>query len=44
VLTKDFSELEPDVVENKYYCPGVGLALTIDLSNGEREELIGKTP
>ena len=31
--TKDFTELEPDVVENKYYAPGVGLILTEDLND-----------
>jgi hypothetical protein len=30
--TKDFSDLEPSVFENKYYAPGVGLILTEDLN------------
>lgn len=44
VETKDFSALEPDVIENKFYCPNVGLVLTVDTSNGQREELLSKTP
>jgi len=43
--TRDTTALEPDVEENKYYCPGVGLALSVDVANGgTREELIQKTP
>ncbi len=40
LVTKDFSPLEPDVVENKYYAPNVGLVLTVDLETGDREELV----
>lgn len=29
--TRDFTDLEPGVAENKYYAPGVGLILTEDL-------------
>jgi hypothetical protein len=39
--TRDFTPLEPEVNENKYYCPGVGLVLSVDVNSGEREELIG---
>jgi hypothetical protein len=38
--TKDFSPLEPDVVENKFYAQGVGSVLEIDRSTGERLELV----
>jgi hypothetical protein len=38
--TRDFSPLEPEVNENKYYKPGVGLVLSVDVASGEREELI----
>lgn len=31
---------EPEVEENKYYAPGVGLVLAVDLGTGEREELV----
>ncbi len=40
VLTKDFSALEPDVVEHKYYAPGVGVILELDPATGERLELV----
>jgi hypothetical protein len=32
--TEDTTPLEPDVLEYKYYCPGVGQALTIDVTEG----------
>jgi hypothetical protein len=38
--TFEFTPLEPDVAENKYYARGVGQVLTIDLETGEREELV----
>ena len=38
--TREFSPLEPDAVEAKYYVKGVGQVLTVDLTNGEREELV----
>jgi hypothetical protein len=38
--TEDTTPLEPDVLENKYYCEGVGPVLAADLSGGGREELI----
>jgi hypothetical protein len=38
--TRDFTRLEPGVSENKYYAPGVGLVLTIDVASGAREELV----
>jgi hypothetical protein len=39
--TRDFTPLEPGADENKYYAPGVGLLLTVDMVTSEREELIG---
>jgi len=38
--TRDFTPLEPEVDENKYYAPGVGLVLTVDVGSGAREELV----
>ena len=38
--TFEFSGLEPTARENKYYVPGVGNVLTVDLVTGERDELI----
>jgi hypothetical protein len=45
VQTKDYSDLEPEVVENKYFAPGVGQVLTVMVQGGdEREELVASTP
>lgn len=39
--TKDFTPLEPDVVEHKYYAKGVGMVLEVHVKGGdERLELI----
>ena len=38
--TQDSSALAPDVVEHKFYAPGVGLVLETDPSTGERLELL----
>ena len=43
-MTSDFTPLEPDVEENKYYVPGIGLIVEIDLDTGERVELELFTP
>ncbi len=40
LVTKDFTPIEPGVVEYKYFKPGVGQVLTIDLETGAREELV----
>lgn len=40
--TLDTTPLEPDVREHKFYCPGVGLVLAVDLESGEREELVDR--
>lgn len=40
LLTRDFTPLEPGVAENKYYVPGIGLIVEIDLETGDRVELI----
>lgn len=43
--TENFTPLEPDLREEKYYCPGVGLVLEVTLSGGkERNELVSITP
>ncbi|MSR61587.1 MAG: hypothetical protein EXS08_03950 [Planctomycetes bacterium] len=39
--TLDFSPLEPDASENKFYAPTIGVVLEVDLTTGERTELIG---
>ena len=43
VETRDYSALEPDANEHKYYAPGVGLILEVDLTNGARNELVSYT-
>lgn len=40
LLTEDFTPIEPDTIEHKYYAPGVGLLLDLDTVTGERETLI----
>lgn len=38
--TFEFTPIEPDARENKYYARGVGEVLTVNLETGEREELV----
>jgi hypothetical protein len=40
VVTKNFSPLEPDVVEHKYYAPGVGVFLETAPQTGEVLRLV----
>jgi hypothetical protein len=40
VVTADFTPLEPDTLEHKYYAAGVGLILEVDQETGERLELV----
>ena len=41
LLTKDTSTIEPTAAEHKFYAPGVGLVLTLQISGGAgRDELI----
>ncbi|HEX9993004.1 MAG TPA: hypothetical protein VGB14_08770 [Acidimicrobiales bacterium] len=40
LVTEDTTPLEPDVVERKYYARGIGVVLEVDLTSGEREELV----
>ena len=40
VKTKDFSPIDPENVENKYFSATVGqVVLTVDTTTGDREEL-----
>jgi hypothetical protein len=43
VTTHEFTRLEPDVNEDKIYCPDVGLVLEVDVPSGGRTELIEMT-
>lgn len=40
VVTRDFTPLEPDVEEAKYYAAGIGSILEVDLESGDRVELV----
>jgi hypothetical protein len=44
VMTKDFTPLQPDVLEQKYYARGVGLVLAVQIRGGTgAEELVELT-
>jgi hypothetical protein len=43
VQTRDFTALEPEVEEHKFYAPGIGLILEVDQETGERVELTAFT-
>lgn len=43
VRTEDTTPLEPAVLENKYYCGGVGTVLEVAVESGERIELVEVT-
>ncbi len=38
--SKETTPLEPDLLEYKFYAPGVGNVLTVDARSGDREELV----
>ncbi len=38
--TTDFTPLEPDTLESKYYAPGLGLIVEVDEETGDRVELM----
>jgi hypothetical protein len=40
VVTRDFSPLEPDVVERKYHAPGIGTFLEVNLDGGTAVQLV----
>lgn len=40
LVTRDFTPVEPDADENKYYAPGIGLILEVDVATGARVELV----
>lgn len=40
IRTEDTTPLESDVLEHKYYCPGIGTVLEVDLEEDARFELI----
>ncbi|MBU0680821.1 MAG: hypothetical protein KKD73_05300 [Proteobacteria bacterium] len=42
VQTSEWTPLDPEVVEYKYYAPGIGMVLEINLDTGERVELVDR--
>lgn len=40
LMTRDFTPLEPDAEENKFYAPGIGLIVEVDTETGDRVELV----
>jgi hypothetical protein len=40
LMTKDYTRLEPDATEHKFYAKGVGPILTVAVHGGGREELV----
>jgi hypothetical protein len=40
-VTGEFTPLEPDGFEKKFYKPGVGMILAVDPEDGDREALVG---
>ncbi|MDX1547278.1 MAG: hypothetical protein R3247_09840, partial [Rhodothermales bacterium] len=40
IRIEDTTPLEPDVEEHKFFCPGIGTVLEVDLEDGVRVELI----
>jgi hypothetical protein len=38
--TREFTPLEPDANEYKYYYPGIGLVLEVDINSGDKEKLV----
>jgi hypothetical protein len=44
LLTKEWTPLEPDILEHKFYANGVGVVLALTISGGsDREELVSYT-
>ena len=44
LVTLDYTPLEPGAEENKYYAPGIGMIVEIDLESGDRVELMEFNP
>jgi hypothetical protein len=42
--TRETTPIEPDLLEFKYYVPGIGNVLVVNPATGEREELESFTP
>lgn len=44
LMTSDYTPLEPDVSENKFYAAGIGMVAEVDPDSGDSVELITFTP
>ena len=45
LMTKEWTPLEPEILEHKFYARGVGMVLALAISGGsDREELVEHTP
>ena len=44
IVTRDWTPLEPDVIEEKSYAPGVGLVVEVEPENDETVALVEHTP
>jgi hypothetical protein len=44
LMTKDWTPLEPDMLEHKFYAQGVGPVLTLSVAGSGREELVSFRP
>ena len=44
LMTKDWTPLEPDALEHKFYAKGVGPVLTLSVAGPGREELVTFRP
>jgi len=42
--TRDYTPLEPDAIEHKFYVPGIGMIVEVDPASGDRLELIEFLP
>jgi hypothetical protein len=40
LLTKDFTPLQPELLEHKYYAQGVGPVLALDVKGGQSREVL----
>lgn len=44
LMTKDFTPLQPEILEHKFFARGVGMVLALAISGGsDREELVEHT-
>ena len=44
LMTKDYTPLQPEILEHKFYARGVGMVLALAISGGsDREELVSYT-